>query len=1145
MRWLKSLGSSAAGNCSSSNRVSYRPQLETLELRQMLSIDPVVSLVGTDLNEDSPAMLPLAAVEQNIQDTWQATSTTTLTVSEDTGEKPQSKVWTNAGEWFAVLPNSSGTWIWRLEGSGWAPVLKLSSASGFHADVKATGNVTHVLLFDGGSTQLASVQYVAASRGYEFWSARPGLANLPLPGNSETATIDIDSLGRMWVCYENKSARTVEVRYSDNNYANWSGAITVASGIGSDDIAGLVAMGGGQIGVFWSSQPTSRFGFRTHSDNADPNSWNAAEVPAAQSAQSGMADDHLHLAAAADGTLYVAAKTSYDRSGAPEIILMVRRPNGSWDAAYEVSSLGTRPIIVINEQIDRLIVAYTQRDGGGDILYRESSTENISFAPSRVLISGSNNNVSSTKQSFTDELFILAGTGSKVKGTLLVGPVGGPPAPTNQAPLVSAGSDRSTLLGTPAALAGSASDDGQPAGSMSLLWSLVSGPGLAFFGNENQAATNVTFSAAGSYVLRLTATDGELASSDDVVVTVTSSAPANQPPQVSAGADLNGQSGAAISLAGTATDDGNPAGTLTVQWTVVSGPGSVSIANVNSANTTATFSAAGTYVLRLTGSDGALSANDEVSVVVTSPVTTGSDLVGFWNFKAGIGASYASRIGNQGSTQGGATVDAEGRLSLNGSNQRFVVPDVSDLHISQAITISAWIKPSVKGTQYLVKKAGEGSSDGFELSLSNDGKVFVRFNERSSGNTFRVSSTSSYPTNGSTWMHVAATYDGTTIRLYVNGQQQGSKAANFTIGQNNLPLSIGSGDGGYRSMRGALDEVLIADRALSAAEISQVHLGTFNATTPTPPPPPAPSTNQPPSVSAGSDRSGQTGAAIALAGTATDDGLPSGVLLSQWTVTSGPGAVTFANAASASTTATFGTAGTYVLRLTSSDGSLSASDEVSFVIASPPVISSGVVGRWKFEGGSTGDSSGRGNNGTLQSGAALGTGQNGGGLQIGASGQRMEVPDSASLDIAQAITIAAWIKPSTSGTQYVVNKAGKSSTDGFELSLSASGTVFVRFNENSSGNTYRVDSSTNYPTNGNTWMHVVATYDGTTIRLYINGQEQASKAASFTIGTNNLPLSIGSGEGGYRSMLGAIDDVLVADRALSTSEILSLYQGTF
>jgi hypothetical protein len=102
-------------------------------------------------------------------------------------------------------------------------------------------------------------------------------------------------------------------------------------------------------------------------------------------------------------------------------------------------------------------------------------------------------------------------------------------------------------------------------------------------------------------------------------MTFTITAPvSNQAPTVSAGPDKTITLPSNVTLSGTTSDDGKPAppGTLTRSWTRVSGPGTVTFNPPNAASTTATFSAAGTYVLRLTASDSALSASDDVTVVV-------------------------------------------------------------------------------------------------------------------------------------------------------------------------------------------------------------------------------------------------------------------------------------------------------------------------------------------------------------------------------------------------------------------------------------------------------------------------------------------------------------------------------------------------
>ena len=74
-------------------------------------------------------------------------------------------------------------------------------------------------------------------------------------------------------------------------------------------------------------------------------------------------------------------------------------------------------------------------------------------------------------------------------------------------------------------------------------------------------------------------------------------------------------------LDGTVTDDGlpNPPGATTPTWSKVSGPGTVTFGNPNAVDTTATFSAAGTYVLRLSVTDSALTATDEVTSWSTRP----------------------------------------------------------------------------------------------------------------------------------------------------------------------------------------------------------------------------------------------------------------------------------------------------------------------------------------------------------------------------------------------------------------------------------------------------------------------------------------------------------------------------------------------
>jgi hypothetical protein len=152
------------------------------------------------------------------------------------------------------------------------------------------------------------------------------------------------------------------------------------------------------------------------------------------------------------------------------------------------------------------------------------------------------------------------------------------------------------------------------------MWSTVSGPGTVTFGDANALSTSASFSIDGTYVLRLTASDSVLSTTDDVTINVNPAGPVNQPPMVNAGTDQTITLPDSANLSGTATDDGlpNPPGTLTTTWSKVSGPGTVTFGDANALNTTASFSAAGVYVLRLTASDTLLSSTDDVMITVNS-----------------------------------------------------------------------------------------------------------------------------------------------------------------------------------------------------------------------------------------------------------------------------------------------------------------------------------------------------------------------------------------------------------------------------------------------------------------------------------------------------------------------------------------------
>jgi hypothetical protein len=331
----------------------------------------------------------------------------------------QAKVFTHAGKHWAVIASTGGTYLWRLDGTTWINVLRLSEKNA-RADCIVAADVTHILLFMGISSEFISLEYDSTAQTYRPWSARSNPVALTLDAGVESAAIARDGTGRMWLASDAET--DIRVRYSDAPYTTWSDPVTIAAGLSPDDVCTLVAMPRTkEIGVFWSNQQTARYGFRTHQDGRAADAWSADEVPAGQSALPigrGMADDHVNVKMARDGTLYCAVKTSYNTAGHPRLALLIRRPGGSWDPLHGISEIGTAPVVLLNEAVGKVRVVYASQTYGGDILYKESYTSRISFGQELTLISGINDYATSAHQQSSGEVVILASNEEETLGVL-------------------------------------------------------------------------------------------------------------------------------------------------------------------------------------------------------------------------------------------------------------------------------------------------------------------------------------------------------------------------------------------------------------------------------------------------------------------------------------------------------------------------------------------------------------------------------------------------------------------------------------------------------------------------------------------------------------------------------------------------------
>jgi hypothetical protein len=142
------------------------------------------------------------------------------------------------------------------------------------------------------------------------------------------------------------------------------------------------------------------------------------------------------------------------------------------------------------------------------------------------------------------------------------------------------------------------------------------------------------------------------------------------------------------------------------------------------------------------------------------------------------------------------------------------------------------------------------------------------------------------------------------------------------------------------------------------------------------------------------------------------------------------------------------------------------------------------------------------------------------------------VPDAASLDLTNGMTLEAWVYPTAAADGTVIVKE------------SAGGMAYALYSyDNTPGPVAYLDSggyaaargSTGLPLNA--WSHLAATYDGATLRLYVNGALVTSRAVGTAIVTSTAALRIGGNSVWGEYFQGRIDEVRLYNRALSASEI--------
>ncbi|MBE7464212.1 MAG: PKD domain-containing protein [Planctomycetes bacterium] len=278
-----------------------------------------------------------------------------------------------------------------------------------------------------------------------------------------------------------------------------------------------------------------------------------------------------------------------------------------------------------------------------------------------------------------------------VAATSYIGPLssGTVPPPTNAAPSVDAGPNRTITLPNSATLDGTVSDDGKPSGTLTVSWSKASGPGTVTFANAAAVDTTASFGAAGTYSLRLTASDGALSASDTMSVTV-QPAPNRSPTIVSdpSAAPNPAQVGQSVSFSILASDPDGDA--LAYAW--VFGDGD----NGSGASTSHAYALAGAFTAACTITDGrGGTLSRTVLVTVQAPTTTDAPIErlrasgrlnfahagrdtcqvsGYVEWPAGRPLAGAAVSLDVGGVRLAGTLDARGRLDSGSQSLRVTAP---------------------------------------------------------------------------------------------------------------------------------------------------------------------------------------------------------------------------------------------------------------------------------------------------------------------------------------------------------------------------------------------------------------------------------------------------------------------------------------
>jgi len=458
------------------------------------------------------------------------------------------------------------------------------------------------------------------------------------------------------------------------------------------------------------------------------------------------------------------------------------------------------------------------------------------------------------------------------------------------------------------------------------------------------------------------------------------------------------------------------------------------------------------------------------------------------------------------------------------------------------VTLEAWVYPtapsSTPGQTIIARGSSTDTTQTWGLALLGGVPQFLSHGNIPGGpaSQLTLAAPAAIPPNA--WTHLAATFDGATKVLYVNGTQVAAQGGLGALIYDPAPVPVTiaatwANNAPAGLFTGMIDEISLYRRALTYSEIFDIYnadVAGKNVAAP------YFSTDSPLPVTA-TDGTGYTAPITTILGTApvtvavSDGALPPGITLSPAGVVSGSSTVP----------------GVFGFTVRATDGAGNSTGQLYVLPVVPPVVPPpGLVSWWRGEptASTTVLDSIDGNNGGFFTGTAAApasytpAGEVGGAFTFDGTNY-VQVPATASLQPPQ-ITLEAWVYPAVlSATFQTVISFGPPNVLGGAWWLGLANGL-PQFGSSSSA---PLAGTVAIPLDA--WTHLAVTFDGATQVMFVNGSQVASQATAglLVYGSPPPPVTIGAAwqaSGPVNLFTGRIDEVSLYSRALDPAEIAAI-----